>query len=271
LKYGNALTDWKLMALTSQSCDSSQPRRDFDGTPACLFLHGLGGGLHEIDPLLAAIAAGGGPVAAPVLPGHRVEGRIMPASRWQDWIRTAETAFDELAATGRPVVIVGFSTGGTLALELATRRPVAALVLLAPFLAIRHSHWLPFDAIAVLRIVSRFWPDWPRRRSPVRDRSARRQLTRINRFSTFSLQATLSALELIEIVKPKVAEIRARALIIQGQCDSVVEPRAVRWLYDHLGSSEKRLVVLPRSDHLLALDLEREKTLALATEFVLGT
>src|SRR6478752_6372984 len=86
--------------------------------PSCLVLHGLGGGPYELEPLLAALRAEGLRTLSPVLPGHEGPGPVMPASRWADWAATAEAGFDELASAGGPVAVVGFSTGGTLALRL---------------------------------------------------------------------------------------------------------------------------------------------------------
>ena len=59
-------------------------------------------------------------------------------------------------------------------------------------------------------------------------------------------------------------------LIIQGRLDSVVEPGGATWLYEHLGSKEKSLVVLPQSDHLVSLDHERDRVIALTRDFLLG-
>ncbi len=158
--------------------------------------------------MIDSLGRAGCPIGAPVLPGHEILGPIMPASTWPEWIETAETSFDALAESGRSVVVVGFSTGGTLALLLATRRPVARLVLLAPFLAIRFGGLIPFHPSVVLRPIARYWPDLPRRPAPVRDPEVRRGLESIERFQTFSLRATLSALELIDLVKPLVPAIR---------------------------------------------------------------
>ena len=98
----------------------------------------------------------------------------------------------------------------------------------------------------------------------------RRQIAASSCFRTFSLDATLSALELIEEVKPIVPTIAIPTLILQGKLDSVVEPRDAAWLLDHLGATRKALVVLPRSDHLLAFDRDREEVISLTCDFVLG-
>ncbi len=246
------------------------PTPAFDGPPSCLVLHGLGGGRFELAPLIDAFGRAGCPIATPTLPGHEVTGPIMPASTWPEWIEAAEASFDELAALGRPVVVVGFSTGGTLALLLADRRPVSRLVLLAPFLAIRYSGLIPIPPSTYLRPIARFLPDLPRRPAPVRDLEARQRLDAMTRFRTFSLRATLSALELIDRVKPLVPTIRTPTLILQGRLDTVVEPRGAAWLALHLGSIARKPLYFARSDHLLALDFERDRVIAASTSFALA-
>ena len=90
----------------------TEPRARLDGRPSCLALHGLGGGPYELGPLIEALERPGVRVSAPTLPGHDGPGPVMPASTWADWVASAEAAFDDLAASGGPVAVVGFSTGG---------------------------------------------------------------------------------------------------------------------------------------------------------------
>jgi len=236
--------------------------------PSCLALHGLGGGPYEIGPLIDALEADGIRVEAPILPGHESLGPIMPASTWGEWAAASEASFDALASVGGPVVVIGFSTGGTLALRLATRRPVARMVLLAPFLAIRYSGLIPFGPASYLRLAAKLMPDLPRRRPAVRDPLMRRWASSHDRFLTFNLQATISALELIDEVKSLVSAITTPTLIIQGKLDTVVEPSHARWLHRQLGATTKTLVSLPRSDHLVALDRDRHRAIAATLQFV---
>jgi carboxylesterase len=235
---------------------------DDDPEPAplsVLALHGLGGGRFELASLIERLERMGCRVDAPTLPGHHVDGPVMPTSNWEDWARTAEQAFDKLAEAGRPVVVVGFS-----------RRPVARLILLAPFLAIRYIGLIPFRPLTYLRPIARIMPQLPRRSPPLRDRQARRLLDQVVRFQTFSLGATLSALELIDRVKPLVPEIKATTLILQGKHDTVVDPAGARWLMKNLGSLDKNLVWFAKSDHLLTLDHDREMVIRSCEEFLSG-
>lgn len=247
-------------------------RRSTPERPSCLVLHGLGGGPYELEPLIAALRADGFHVSSPVLPGHDGPGPIMPASSWADWAATAEAGFDELAGAGGPVAVVGFSTGGTLALRLATRRPVARQALLAPFLAIRYTGLIPVRPASYLGQLARLIPHLPRRPPAVRDRGLRRRLSAASPFNTFSLAAAVSALELIDEVKNNVPEIRVPSLILQGRLDTVVEPANAAWLYRKLGTApfDKRLVYMEHSDHLLALDRDRDRVIAETLAFLGG-
>ncbi len=236
----------------------------------CLVLHGLGGGPYELRPLIAALEHAGLVVAAPVLPGHDGPGPTMPASKWSAWAETADAAYDELAAAGGPVALIGFSTGATLALYLASRKAVARQVLMAPFLAIRYTGLIPLRPASYLRHLAQLIPDLPRRPPAVRDPEMKRWAAGTNRYRTFNLHAALSALELIDQVKPLVPAILTPTLIIQGRLDTVVEPANANWLYQNLGASEKVLISLPQSDHLVALDRERDRVIQATLDFLLG-
>ena len=236
---------------------------------ACLVLHGLGGGPYELEPLTEALEAAGLRVLAPILPGHEGPGPIMPASAWQDWFAAVESAFDALASKGARIAVIGFSTGATLALHLASRRPALRLVLLAPFLAIRYSRLIPIRPATYLRQFARLIPNLPRRQPAVRDPEMRRRARSADRFRTFNISAAVSALDLIDVVKTSLETIKTPTLIIQGELDTVVDPALASWLLDHLGSEQKTLVTLPRSDHLVALDRERDRVIGLTRDFVL--
>ena len=176
-----------------------------------------------------------------MLPGHEGPGPTMPASRWTDWAAAAEAAFDELAAIGKSrSSVIGFSTGGTLALYLSSRKPVARQVVMAPFLGHPLHAADPVAAAPPTSGISpRCIPNLPRRPPAVRDPEMRRWAGQTDRFQTFNLHAALSALELIDEVKPLVPAITTPTLILQGRLDTVVEPANATWLYRNLGSSEK--------------------------------
>ena len=60
-------------------------------------------------------------------------------------------------------------------------------------------------------------------------------------------------------------------LIMQGRLDTVVEPANATWLFENLGADEKALIHLSESDHLVALDRQREEVIRATLDFLLDT
>jgi carboxylesterase len=238
-----------------------------------LALHGLGGGAYELTPLLDALRDAGHSVTCPALPGHADEGLVMPASHWEDWLAEAKRNLDSHAGSA---TIIGFSTGGTLALELAITNPerVARMVLICPFLAVRHRWFYGFTPEQYLRSPLTSWlVHVPRRPPAIRDPAASQSLALARgpatRYRTFNLSAARTSLHLIKRVRERVQHVLAPTLILQARHDSVVEPAQAAWLLDRVGSSEKRLVWLEKSDHLAAWDYDRRQVIDETLAFLL--
>lgn len=234
---------------------------------SALFVHGLGGGPYEIRWLAEALHARTGlGVRGFHLPGHEAPRTFMPASRHEDWTAAVAREMRDLAANG-PVHLVGFSNGGTVCLRVAETEPMSGkLVLLAPFVDVFRPAWLPvrpevlLDAFAGLGGV-------PRRGARLGDPEVLRAVRRCLPFRTMSLDAARSGKALGEAALRDLAKVKVPVLILQGARDGVVDPAGARKIEAGL-TGEKRLVVLPRSDHLIALDVERERVFDEVTAFL---
>lgn len=88
------------------------------GAPCCLALHGLGGSPEELAAPIAALEAAGLRVEAPLLPGHGASEAAYLASGYADWRALALERYRALCGRG-PVLLLGYSLGGLLALEIA--------------------------------------------------------------------------------------------------------------------------------------------------------
>jgi esterase/lipase len=100
---------------------------------AVLLLHGYAATAFEFEHLMRELDREGIPYLAPTLTGHglsdfRLLYQIAPA----DWLRDAIIAYDQLATLADRVSVIGHSTGATLAVGVAERRPVHHLILSAP-------------------------------------------------------------------------------------------------------------------------------------------
>jgi carboxylesterase len=227
-----------------------------------LCLHGFTGTPYEVAPLARALAAAGFSVSAPMLAGHGQTTAALAATSWQDWLSSAEAAFDELRGLtgGRPVAVAGFSMGGLLALRLAARsRPglVSALVLMS--VPLRLAPW----QTAVLRGVARL-PSFLRRHrlaalrkrrgSDVTDAQVRDENPAL---TEMPLGGLADLVTLGELVRRDLSLIALPALVAHGERDHTVPQSASFELAGSLASPTVEKLWLARSGHLLATDVER--------------
>ena len=193
---------------------------------------------------------------------------MMPASCRREWAETAESAFDRLATGGKPVAVIGVFDGGDVGATAGEAQARGAVGVDGAFLAIRFSGLIPLRPATYLRGLAEVRSNLPPRPSAVRDPVMRRWAAGSSMFRTFSLQATLSALELIDEVTPMVPEVRVPALVIQGQLDTAGEAFNAVWLHQRLGSLPKELLKMNKSGHLVALDRERDQVIAATLNFL---
>lgn len=232
---------------------------------AVLLVHGLGGGPYELQRLGEHLAARGITSVGLQLPGH-APGRWMPASSWTDWAAAVAEAHAKLCARFEQVDLIGFSAGATLVLHRAAQaRHRGKLVLLAPFVRVFRPPLVPFRPEALLSALP-FLKSVPRRRPPLRDPVVRREVEACAPFRTFSLEASRSALLLIEQAMGCLAAVEAQTLIVQGRRDTVVDADGAATLHTRLTGS--RLEWMERSDHLLTLDADAPRVLEVVTGFL---
>jgi carboxylesterase len=260
------------------SASRSTGAQDLARPRAALVLHGFTGTPFEVRPIAIALAEAGYAVAAPVLAGHGGTVEALEATRWPDWLAGAEREANALRARvrpagasdakGAPLFIVGFSLGGLLALRLALRRPddVAAVAILAPPLRLRRASALAVRLVARLpRTLRRgILRTLPKRAYDVFDEEMQRRNPGL---PALPLAGVASLLELGRMVRADLPHIRTPALVAHGVRDRTVPPANGREVGERLGSTEVERLWLPRSGHLLGIDLDRAALIAAILDF----
>ncbi len=235
---------------------------------ACLLLHGLGGGVYEMQLLGHYLNQQGLAVQGINYPGHDQPASRMPASTWQQWYEHILETYQKLAQRYQSVSVVGLSTGCLLGLYLAASHPVQKLVLLSPFLLVKREWYYLLPPEVYLLSVGWLIQDVPRFRFAVQDKAMQVAAEQVRFSETFSLSAARSAVELINLVKPQLRHIQVPTLIIQSPKDIVVDPSGAEFLYQNLGTSTKKLHWLQKSNHVITLDIEREEVFAQVGTFL---
>ncbi len=249
-----------------------------------LLVHGFSGSPFELHLVAERLHQQGLHVALPLLAGHHQNLRALGESRWPDWLASAEQALlglhrRVLAESKRPpqLAVIGFSMGGLLSLELSRRYPavttaedarrnpaVQALALLATPL------WLPgwqeraIGKLAALTGLQRLAVP----KLAGRDLRAKDVPKASLKPWGMPVRALASLVELMRTMRSRLPEVRQPTLLAHGLLDHTVSPSCLEALATELGTPPEQLtrLLLPRSFHILPLDVERELLLTALTE-----
>lgn len=225
------------------------------GSHAVLFLHGWTSTPRELRFLAEKVASAGFHCVGPLLKGH---GRGLPdleGTRFADYLSEGEAAFDSLSASHGRVSVCGLSMGGLLGLFLAVRRPVANLILIAPFLRPSGrtlglpNRWLA-GRVPLAGNLAKYAP------GPIRNPEAFKSHIAYHAMPARSMISVVAAGREIET---KADRIRCPTLIIHSVHDTTSHFSGSQFLIGKMGSEDKTLVALNRSNHVVTLDFDRPR------------
>ena len=241
------------------SIDPSAQPIEISGTRgAVLLLHGLTGSPYTFGPMAQGISEQGFEVSVPLLPGHGTSPESLQHTRWNDWLMAARSRFDDLASRHKQVFIVGFSMGSLLGTVLAQERgkQVAGLVAMAVPLD------LGIKAQTVLRLarvlpIANFLPFVEKKNGP--DVSDAAVAAAMPSYDRTPISAAASMVKGQTLAMDRAARLSIPVLVMHGRHDHVAPLRNARMFLELLKTPKQRLIIYPKSWHILPLDLEHEQ------------
>lgn len=235
------------------------------GAPAVLAVHGFGGTPAEVALVTDAARRLGLRHHAPLLPGHGTSPADLATRTLRDWTAAVETALDTASPGGEPAVVAGLSLGSVLALRVAITHPerVRGLILLA------NAVWLaaPMPAWALALVARLGAPDLqiPKSGPDITDPIARD--SHLN-YDTQPLRAAAEVWRAGRSVRPDLGRVQCPVLIVHGQRDRVCPVTNARRVAARVASTDKQVVVLPRSAHIVTRDVDRAELSERVTAFL---
>ena len=222
---------------------------------ALVYLHGFSATHRETAPLTEELARSLGANAFLTrLTGHGRTGEALGDAVANDWLADAAEALEVGVRLGRRFVLLGVSTGGTLATWAAAqsewRDDIAALVLISPNYGVRDSRaWiltLPWGAQLTRMIQGEEYA------YATANDLHRRYWT--ERYPTKVLPEMAALTQLID--DDLVARIEVPTLVFLSPNDRVIDPLVVEAAFGKFGASDKELVLVTEvgdpSNHVLA-------------------
>lgn len=191
------------------------------------------------------------------LPGHGTTAKDLATRSWQEWLATVAQGYEMLAGECDEVFGVGLSTGALLLSALAAQRPMAGLVLLSPFVRLKH------PLVRAAGLIARIHPFEERLLAAGMERYYYRQRP---------LRGVHELVRLLDEVSPLLPTLQLPALVVGGGGDLTVPAGSARALYERLGSRSKTFHLLgPTAPHVLttAENPYRDRVLMLSRDFIL--
>ena len=227
-----------------------------DKTPLSLvYLHGFSATRQEIAPVCDRVAT---QLEANLyyarLTGHGRPGEAMGDATVHDWLQDSEEALAIGQRLGERVVLIGTSTGGTLATWLASRTPdLASLVLISPNFGVADPAasllTLPWGG-ALAELVTGPSFEW----TPANPQQG---LYWTVRYPTRALLPMAALVKLVDGID--LSHVEVPTLVMYSPADTVVSPARTEARFAELGSYKKERVAVEaiegQSSHVIAGDI----------------
>jgi carboxylesterase len=240
----------------------AEPWSAVGGAHGALVLHGFTGSPQSVRSLGHAFHAGGFTVDVPRLPGHGTTPDDMAETSWRDWTAAVDRSYRALADSCDRVVVAGLSMGGALSLWLAAEHPeIAGVVAVNPLVDAPALGAAREAATAALAAGERFLP-------AIGNDIAKPGVHEIA-YDYAPAACTISALDGVAALAPRLRETRVPLLLFQSLQDHVIPPSS-RELLEASYGGRLEVVELTRSFHVATLDYDAEEIERRAVEFALA-
>lgn len=259
-------TDEQQRLVARLFADDSFEPFDFIADPhaetGALLIHGFTGSPAELRPLGKALRSCGIDAHGMLVPGMARDMVRLNAMTQEIWESAARAAWEPIRAHYRHAILLGYSMGGALALELAAWHAPDQLILLAPFTHIADRlAWLlpvlrfvrreyrPFDGLDPADAdVRKFFEDT----LPGIDMDDPEFLKDVVQQSVIRMDVIHELRKLGRRAEKLARRVTAPTLVIQGRQDRIVRPRDTDHLVARLnGPVDYRKI---EGDHMLPFD-----------------
>jgi len=245
------------------------------GETGCLLIHGLTGTPQELRWLGQYLNRQGCTIYGPRLAGHGTTPHDLSRTTWREWYHDALAGFQMLRRMCERVFVIGLSMGGVLSLTLAARQPVDGVVAMAtphdvPICRNPRRYFLP--------LLCRLRPFIPKNDAPeykafearvlAEQRARGEEAVGHPNYPVWATRAVEEFCRLLSEMRAGLPRITAPALLVYSQADDVVPLENLHRNLQAIGSERKETLVLQKSLHLLAEDVEREQVFERVWSFV---
>lgn len=222
-----------------------------------ILVHGFGASATETRPLGKYLCKNGYDIYGILLTGHGTDPKDMDSISWMDWYENIAKIYNECAKNYKNIYIGGISLGGALTLYACTKLKFTG------FFTINSLYRFSRKLTPLIWLLHFFKIHRPRNI----DRIKWYVENDLFAYPDDSTYAAYQILKMLNVLHRRVNQIDIPALIIHSKEDKTITPKSAEWIYEDL-KSEKELVQLPRGDHILTVDENREEAFKKIDQFI---
>ena len=216
-----------------------------------LMVHGFAALPSEFQSFAENIHAQGNAVLAMRLPGHGTSYLDMEGEgrSYLDWLQAVRTNYEILAAHVQKVVVVGFSTGAVLGLQLAAEKPhkLAGIASISAPYAVQDPNMKLLPFVMPIRPLLLLVPGLKGLLSYYKFGDQKSP----HIYHTVPVTAINQLRLLIKRLASTLPQVQAPTLLLQGTADETVKASSAQSILQQLGAPEKELVMIENAPHAL--------------------
>jgi carboxylesterase len=246
----------------------SAPGEGERATVGVVVTHGFTGNPLATRPLGEELHRAGYSVSVPRLPGHGTSVKDMARTRYPEWRAEVERALDEQLERCEQVVLVGHSMGGTITLDVASRRPddVTSAVVINPQVLD------PDQALAkVAPILQYVLPVVPRDLAGLPSDDIAKPGVDEGAYPKVPAKAAQSLIRELPRIRAQLLDLTCPLLVVVSPQDHTVDPKNARAVQEFVASPDITEVVCERSYHVPMLDWDADLVTTEVLAFVART
>ncbi|MBR5157355.1 MAG: alpha/beta fold hydrolase [Clostridia bacterium] len=208
---------------------------------ACLLIHGVAGGKYQMERLKKHLNKKDIFAESITIKGHEQGKKALSDSKYYEWLADSNQKYNELLKKYNKVIIIGFSMGGLIALNIAKRNNAAAVILVN----------CPVFCVNVPAIIKGVAHDLKEH-----DFKNIRRYMYIDNIPPKTLREFK---KLLDHTKRQLSQVKTPAFILQCADDDVVIPKSAEYLYSNIKSPKKTIRYYDRGGHHILAELDNSK------------
>jgi len=213
-----------------------------------ILTHGFLATPAEVREFGEQLSTHGYPVIGPRLKGHGTSPWDLRERSWEEWLESVRQAYEIMSAHCSQVCLVGFSSGGALSLLLASEQldGLSGVVTISVPIKFMNKNmvFIPMlhTANKIMSWVSSYEGIVPFRPND------KTEHPHIN-YRSMPVHALFELRQMVSELEERLQDVHCPALVLQADQDPVVDPDSANIVMEKLGSSDKRLEIIPSKRH----------------------